>query len=103
MNGVVTIHPGFDQGERGASVRKRGNADIIALEGSDEGFGHAVAFWALDGGEAGFEIERHRDLDRLVSREDRSIVRQPLHAMRCTEGAKAALYALNHHVPDHLA
>ena len=55
MNGVVIFHPGFDQGERGASVRKRSNADIIALEGFDEGFGHAVAFWALDGGEAGFD------------------------------------------------
>ena len=39
----------------------------------------------------------------LVSCEDRSIVRQPLHPMRRADASKAALDALDHHVADHLA
>ena len=56
---------------------------------------------ALDWGEAG-ELSATA-ISIVWSCEDRSIVRQPLHAVRRMEGAEAALYALHHHIPDHLA
>jgi hypothetical protein len=59
-----------------------GYADIVALEGFHEGLGHPVALRTLDRREAGLEIERQSDLDRLVSSKDRSVVREPLNPMR---------------------
>jgi hypothetical protein len=77
--------------------------DIVALEDFHEDLGHPVALRILDRREAGLEIERQSDLDRLVSCKDRSLVREPLHPMRRPDASKSALDALDHHVADHLA
>jgi len=42
MHGVVVLHPGVDQGERGSSIWDRADPDIVALEGFHERLGHAV-------------------------------------------------------------
>jgi hypothetical protein len=73
--GVVILHPSFDKGKRFHGVRDWGDTDVVALESFDEGHGHAVALWTFDRGEARREIERHGDLDRPMSGEDRAIVR----------------------------
>jgi len=67
--GVVVLHPVFDGSKRRDRVRDRVHPNVVALEGAHEGFGHAVAFGAFDGREAGLEIERGRDFEfeRLVT------------------------------------
>src|SRR5262245_6291870 len=91
MHGVVILHPEIDLSKRCHGVRDRAYPDIVALEGFDEGFGHAVALWAFDRRETGFQVQRQRDLDRLVSREDRAVIGQPLHPMRSPECAEACV------------
>jgi hypothetical protein len=82
MHGVVVLHPAIDEGKRGERIRDRANPDIVALEGLNEGLGHAVAFRAFDRGEARGEIERQGDLDGLVGCEDRAVIGKPLHRVR---------------------
>jgi hypothetical protein len=72
MHGVLVFHPSIDEGKRGERIRDRADPDIVALEGLDEGLGHAVAFRAFDRGEARGKIERQGDLDGLVGGEDRA-------------------------------
>jgi hypothetical protein len=45
-----------------------GSPGVIAFERFDEGLCHAVALRTLEWGEAGFEVERQRDLDGFVGR-----------------------------------
>jgi len=58
MHGVVILHPAIDESEGSGRIRDRADPDVIALEGFDEGLGHAVAFRAFDRGEAGDQVER---------------------------------------------
>src|SRR5690242_5374935 len=48
MHGVVVLDPGIDQSKSGSGVGDRADADLVALEGFDEGLGHAVAFRTFD-------------------------------------------------------
>src|SRR5579864_1479779 len=56
VDGVVVLHPAVDKSEGRCCVRDGIDADVIALQGFDEGFGHAVALGAFDRGEAGHEL-----------------------------------------------
>lgn len=73
---VVILHPVIDARERASGVGKRIDADIIALEGLHEGFGHAVALGAFHRREARLEVQGHGDLEGAVGSEDRSIAIQ---------------------------
>ena len=103
MHGIVILDPGIDQGERRGSARDRADPDVIAFEGFDEGFGHAIAFQALDRGEARHQVECGGDVDRPVSGEDRAIIRQPLHRVWRADVAEPLFDAAHHHIADHLA
>ena len=100
---VVILHPVIDARERGSGVGKRIDADIVALEGLHEGFGHAVALGAFHRREAGLEVQGCSDLEGAICSEDRTVVRQPLDPVGCPEVAKPLLNTLHHHIPDHLA
>jgi hypothetical protein len=58
MDLIVVVHPAGHCGERCGGVRDRVHADIVSLEGFDEGLGHAIAFGALHGREARLQVER---------------------------------------------
>src|ERR1051325_3690243 len=103
VNGVVVLHPAIDEAKSGSGIGDQPDPDIVAFERLHERLGHAVALWALDGGEAGHQIQRHGDLDGAVSGEDRAVVGEPLNRMRCTDTAETLLDAADHHVADHLA
>src|SRR3954452_8010255 len=60
--------PIMSEGITGATSRLLGLPGVIAFERFDEGLCHAVALRTLEWGEAGFEVERQRDLDGFVSR-----------------------------------
>src|SRR5215472_13138826 len=100
VNGVVVLHPAV---ESGSSIFNRADPNIIALEGFNERLGHTVALRAFDRREARHQIERQGDLDGPMGSEDRSVVGEPLHAMRRADRTKALLDAVDHHVADHLA
>lgn len=55
---VVVLEPSGDLAERGDRIRQRIDANIVAFEGFDEALGYAVRLRALNGSEAGDEIER---------------------------------------------
>jgi hypothetical protein len=101
--GVVILDPGIDQRERGGRICDRADSDIIALEGFDERFSHAVAFRAFDRGEARHQVEGHGNVDCAVSGEDRAVIREPLHRVWRADVAEPLFDAAHHHVADHLA
>ena len=103
VNGVVVLHPAIDESESCGGIRNRTDPDIVSLEGLHEGLGHAIAFGTFHWREARLEVESHRDLKGAAGGEDRAVVCQPLHLLRCSDVAKPPFDALNHHVPDHLA
>src|SRR5437868_3630965 len=103
VNGVVVLHPAIDESKGSSGIWDRTDPDVIALEGLHECLGHAVAFRALDRGEARHQVKRQGDLDGSVGGEDRAVVGQPLSRMRGADRAEALLDAADHHVADHLA
>src|SRR5205807_2766498 len=103
VNGVVVLHPAVDESEGGSGVWDQAYANVVALQGFDEGLGHTVALRAFDRGEARYQIQRQGDLNRPVGGEDRPVVGQPLHGMRRADRTEAPLDAVDHHVADHLA
>ena len=48
MHAIIVIHPDWQLFEDGACVRFWADADVIALEGTDERLGHAVGLRAFD-------------------------------------------------------
>jgi hypothetical protein len=70
VNGVVVLHPSVDESEGGSGVWDQAYANVVALQGFDEGLGHTIALGAFDRGEARHQIERQGDLDGPVGGED---------------------------------
>src|SRR5438105_860285 len=62
VNGVVVLHPAVDESEGGSGVWDQAYANVVALQGFDEGLGHTVALRAFDRGEARYQIQRQGDL-----------------------------------------
>src|SRR5829696_81285 len=100
---VVVLEPSGDLPERGERVRQGVHANIVALEGFDEAFGDAVRLWALDGSEAGHEIERRREVAGLLGRVGAAVVGEPFESVRSLESGEACLDGLQHHVANHAA
>jgi hypothetical protein len=48
VHGVVVLHPSVDQSKSASGIGDRIHADLVTLEGFDEGLGHAVALGAFD-------------------------------------------------------
>ena len=63
---MLVLHPAIDEGKSGSGIRDRADPDVVALEGFDERFGHAVALRAFDRREARHQVERQGDLDDPV-------------------------------------
>lgn len=103
MDLVVVVDPALDGGQGSRRIGDRVHADMVALEGPDEGFGHAVALGALDGREAGREAECRGSVERLGGGIDRAVVGESLDLVLGLEGAEAALDAADHQVTDHPA
>jgi hypothetical protein len=103
VHGVVILHPAIDQGESSIGIGYWADPDIVALDGFDEGLGHAVALGAFHWRETWGGVERQRDLDGFVGGKNRSVAGEPLHRVRGADCAKALLDAAAHHVADHLA
>jgi hypothetical protein len=57
MHGVVILHQAIDEGERSDGIGDRADPDIVAFQGFDERFGHAIAFRAFDWREAWQQVE----------------------------------------------
>lgn len=95
MHSVVILHPEINLNKRRGGVRNRAYPDIVALEGFDEGFGHAVALRAFDRRETRLQVQCQSNLNGPVGGEDRAVVREPLHPVGGTEGAEALLHALD--------
>jgi len=47
MHGIIVLHPDVDESKGGSGIWDRVDQDVVALEGFDERFGHAVAFRAF--------------------------------------------------------
>lgn len=73
------------------------NANIIALERFDEALRDAVRLWALNGSEAGYEIDCHCKVAGFLGRIDAAIVSEPLERMRRLDGSEAGLDRFEHH------
>lgn len=54
---VIVLEPPGDLAERGDRIRSGNNPNIVAFEDFDEALGCAVRLRALNGSEAGDEIE----------------------------------------------
>src|SRR5438128_2160256 len=80
MHRVVVLDSELDLRQRRGGVQDRTHSDVVALQGFDEGFGHAVALRALDRGDAGLDIECQGTVDRLLGGKDRAVVGEPLQA-----------------------
>ena len=78
---VVILHPVIDPQKRGARIRNRVYANVVALECLHEGLGHAVALGAFDRREARLEVQGCGNLEDAIGGEDRAIVGQPLRLM----------------------
>jgi hypothetical protein len=57
MLGVIVLHPVIDESEGGSGIWDQADPDVVALDGFDEGLGHAIAFRAFDRAEAGRQVE----------------------------------------------
>ncbi len=62
---VVVLEPSGDLAER---VRQGIDANIVAFEGFDEALRYAIRFRTLNRREARYEIERYREVARLLIR-----------------------------------
>ena len=100
---VVVLEPSGDFAQRGDRIGQRVDANIVAFEGFDEALRDAVRLRALNGGEAGNEIERGCEVTCLLGRVGAAIVCQPFERCRRLEDAEPALDSFQHYVADHAA
>src|ERR1044071_4222261 len=82
MHSVVILHPEINLNNRRGGVRNRAYPDIVALEGFDEGFGHAVALRAFDRRETRLQVQCQSDINGPVGGKDRAVVREPVGARK---------------------
>jgi hypothetical protein len=103
MDIVVVFEPGSQLLEDGDGVRPRVHADIVALEGFDEGLADTDALGAAARGEAGDKVQRGDEVHCLARGVGGAVVGEPLHRYQGADGVELALDAFQHHVADHLA
>ena len=62
----------------GSGIRERTDANVVALEGSHECLGHAVALRAFDGRGPGFEADVAVELPSILGKVAARVVAEPL-------------------------
>lgn len=95
---VVVLEPSGDLAECLGGARQGVDADIVALEGLDEGLADAVALRAGDRSKIGHQAQLGGKAARRQGGVGRSVVGQELDPVRSPEVAKALLHGLQQHV-----
>ncbi len=97
---VVILDPSGNLAERRFGVGHRVHAQIIPLEGLDEGLGHAVGLRAPDGREAGNEVEGRCEGLGLSGDIGAAIVGKMLDRPWSSDGPEAGLDGLQHEIAN---
>ena len=79
---------------------QRPDADVVALDGFDEGLAHAVALGAGHRREAGRQVELRGEQARVPGGVGRAVIGQPFDGVRRADGAEPLLHRLQHYVTD---
>jgi hypothetical protein len=82
MHAIVVIEPMRDLGDDRSGIGSLADAGIIALEGFNEDFCHAVALWALDWRGERNEADFAREATGIVSGVATAVIGQPFDGMR---------------------
>src|SRR5262245_8488625 len=76
----------------GVCIRARTDADIVTLDGADEGFSHSIALWTFDRRGSRLEADVASEAACLAGEVTAAIVGQPLDGDRqATDRAEAML------------
>jgi len=88
----------------GVCIRAGTDADIVTLDGADEGFGHSIALWTFDRRGSRFEADVASEAGCLAGEVTAAIVGQPLDGDRqATDRAEAMLDGSEHQITNVLA
>src|SRR5688572_4732760 len=98
MDVVIVGDPSGDLPESPSGVRQGVYANIVALEGFYEGFRHAVRLRTADRGEARLQVQRCREVARLLGGVGAAIVREMLDRVRRPDSGEAPLHRLQHDI-----
>ena len=95
---VVVLDPSGKRCQRSGSIRQRRDADVIALEGMNEGLRDAVGLRAADGREAGFEAQLPGKGACFASGIGRAVIGQHLDRHGRAHTAEAGFHGFQHDV-----
>src|SRR6516165_2669287 len=88
----------------GVCIRARTDADIITLDGADEGFSHSIALWTFDRRGSRLEADVASEAACLAGEVTAAIVGQPLDGERqAIDRAEAMLDGSEHQITNVLA
>lgn len=89
MHPIIVIDPDWQLFEHGAGVRFVADASVVALEGSNERLGHAVALRAFDGSGSRDQTDVAREAASIVRGVAAAVIGQPFdcagHAIHLAE------------------
>ena len=90
MHPIIVIDQDWQLFEHGAGVGFVADASVVALEGSDERLGDAVALWAFDGSGSRDQTDVAREAASIVRGVAAAVIGQPFdcagHAIHLAEG-----------------
>ncbi len=78
VNSVVVVEPDGQPLHNGSGIRERTDANVVALEGSHECLGHAIALGAFDGCGPGFEADVAGELPSVFGDVAAPVVAEPI-------------------------